>query len=568
MIKVLEEQDFEILLGEEISDTEEILYEISSEEESSDEEEYIFMMHQNEDNFQNNIQEIPQDELDNIRLKDVIGGEATFTESELAKFEKMQTLSIPQIYKLPKFKFFSARVFEQYCGNTKAQLSSDGKVDIALFDKKKIARWKQKYPDIQYIHIGLIQVTITALFRQGIDTPILAVIFDKRFSEPMKAIIGGIQSNMANGVIWFNIRPNFFISVNDPNIEDTVRMRIKTRGINMKSDSHDLSIRWKTIHELTRFTETRIKHTENKSVEIFEPRPFDSVIQPRLINWSDLEIPKQWLISDLVEEKPTKRLQNILEMQASGRNLYIQNRRPSTSVFERDFKNNEASSSNNRNIAVKNVQIPILPGSLFKEEEEIKSACIYHLQTKNDEIIFSPNQGKKRHTYVQGTFNFAGYKPYSLSVLMDTGATTSSCKWNAIPKEKWNLMKNPILVTGIDGNNTTIQFKAKDIPIWLGENKFIIPKILCFPYMHGDFLLGNNFLYKYLPMHIYEKGIALTVKNTLVQIPLLEQYKHICHKDFSPIPRGEMTPIINIIDESHWIYKILKENFSENPLNR
>ena len=38
----------------------------------------------------------------------------------------------------------------------------------------------------------------------------------------MKAIIGGIQSNLANGVVWFNVRPNFFISINDPNIENTI----------------------------------------------------------------------------------------------------------------------------------------------------------------------------------------------------------------------------------------------------------------------------------------------------------------------------------------------------------
>ena len=44
MIKILEEQDFEIIYCEEISDEEEILYEISSDEESSDEE-LIFMKH-------------------------------------------------------------------------------------------------------------------------------------------------------------------------------------------------------------------------------------------------------------------------------------------------------------------------------------------------------------------------------------------------------------------------------------------------------------------------------------------------------------------------------------------
>ena len=43
IIKVLEEQDFEIIYNEKISDEEKILYEISSDEESSDEE-LIFMM--------------------------------------------------------------------------------------------------------------------------------------------------------------------------------------------------------------------------------------------------------------------------------------------------------------------------------------------------------------------------------------------------------------------------------------------------------------------------------------------------------------------------------------------
>ena len=154
----------------------------------------------------------------------------------------------------------------------------------------------------------------------------------------MKAIIGGIQSNMANEVIWFNIRPNFFISINDPNIEDTIRIRIKIKGIVMKANSHDLSIRWKTIHELTRFMETRIKQADNKLVEIFEPRPFDTVLQPRLINWSDLEIPKQWLISNLVEES-NRITSPISTLQASGKNLYIKNHRKSKSqsIFGRDF---------------------------------------------------------------------------------------------------------------------------------------------------------------------------------------------------------------------------------------
>jgi hypothetical protein len=232
-------------------------------------------------------------EIENLKLKDVVGEEISFTEEQIEELKKKQEIKKEEIYKPSKFKKISARVLEQLCGNTTTKLSSEGNIDITLFDKTKVARWKKKYPEIRYIHISHIQIEITALFRQGIDTPVLAVVLDKRFNDPLKAIIGGIQSNLVNGVVWFNIRPNFFISINDPNLEDTVvKIRIKTRGIDMKESSHDLSIRWKTIHKLTRLPQTSTKYSDKNFVEIFEPRPFDIEISPRLIDWKDLEVPR------------------------------------------------------------------------------------------------------------------------------------------------------------------------------------------------------------------------------------------------------------------------------------
>lgn len=61
-----------------------------------------------------------------------------------------------------------------------------------------------------------------------------------------------------------------------PNVEDTIRIRIETKGIGMKSYSHDLSIQCKTIHKLTKVTQTTTKHLDNNFVEIFESRPFDT----------------------------------------------------------------------------------------------------------------------------------------------------------------------------------------------------------------------------------------------------------------------------------------------------
>ena len=57
------------------------------------------------------------------------------------------------------------------------------------------------------------------------------MVLDKRYTDPLKAMIGGIQSNLVNGLVWFNIKPNYFISINDPNLENTIRIRIKPTSL-------------------------------------------------------------------------------------------------------------------------------------------------------------------------------------------------------------------------------------------------------------------------------------------------------------------------------------------------
>ncbi|KAH1073487.1 hypothetical protein J1N35_025815, partial [Gossypium stocksii] len=49
---------------------------------------------------------------------------------------------------------------------------------------------------------------------------------DKRFENPIKALIGGIQSNLHTGVIGFKVKPNDFIFITNPLIEECLCLRI------------------------------------------------------------------------------------------------------------------------------------------------------------------------------------------------------------------------------------------------------------------------------------------------------------------------------------------------------
>lgn len=75
----------------------------------------------------------------------------------------------------------------------------------------------------------------------------------------------------------------------------------------------------------------------------------------------------------------------------------------------------------------------------------------------------------------------------------------------------------------------------------MGDTKFIYPKIKCFPYMHRDILLGNNFIFINICMCIS------MIYNIRYYLSLLEQHKYVCDRDFAPLPKGEMTPIIKLL---------------------
>ncbi|XP_059624661.1 uncharacterized protein LOC132267523 [Cornus florida] len=172
----------------------------------------------------------------------------------------------------------------------------------------------------------MVQIKITSLFRKGTNQPILVLVMDNRLYNPVDALIGGVQSNLVNNVIWFKLTPNYFVSIDDPNIEKVLKVKIKLLNLQMDRNSPSLGIQWKVLYELTKEPETSTLPIDPKLVTLFEPRPFDSIIEPKLLKWTDLKIPRNWLFEGIDTEKKVRiEERTVTTIQASSSNLYIKN---------------------------------------------------------------------------------------------------------------------------------------------------------------------------------------------------------------------------------------------------
>ena len=84
----------------------------------------------------------------------------------------------------------------------------------------------------KFLHIGLVQVEVKPLIREGLNYSILMALRDTRrvrFNDSL----GTIESSLSCGPIHFDCFPNFTVALHDPHIMKFLTLNIKTHGTRM-----------------------------------------------------------------------------------------------------------------------------------------------------------------------------------------------------------------------------------------------------------------------------------------------------------------------------------------------
>ncbi|PHU04683.1 Polyadenylate-binding protein RBP47B [Capsicum chinense] len=208
----------------------------------------------------------------------------------------LQNWSIPEesfntIYQIGKFSFLKKHNIK----TSESTIAINNSLEIIqLFNELDINRFKHQF---NYLHVGLVQVAIKPLFRQGLDIPVCAILRDARLLNFDDSLLGVIQSNLADGPVYFNCYPNFSVDINDPNIMDVLTLNVKTKNMNSKENTREITIIYRVYYRLMGTTlAPKARFTSPKGVTTLMEANKDrsTIFVPKALVWDDILHSNDW----------------------------------------------------------------------------------------------------------------------------------------------------------------------------------------------------------------------------------------------------------------------------------
>lgn len=217
--------------------------------------------------------------------------------TNIAKIESdLQNWSIPKesfntIYHTGKFDFIKNYNIKT-CEST---IAINNSIEtIKLLAAQDIQQYRKKY---NFLHVGLVQVAVKPLYRLGLDTPLCLLLRDDRLLNFDDSLLGVLQSNLAQGPVYFNCYPNYSVDINDQNILDTLTLNIKTKHMNSKINTKEIAVIYRVYYRLMKTTlAPKAKIESNKGITMLMEanQEHSNTFVPRMIRWDEILSKDEW----------------------------------------------------------------------------------------------------------------------------------------------------------------------------------------------------------------------------------------------------------------------------------
>nr|AGK63260.1 ORF2 [Cherry mottle leaf virus] len=116
-------------------------------------------------------------------------------------------------------------------------------MSIPVMPKDEIDHFRRERGSANYVHWGALSISIDALFKKQSGVTGRCVVFDKRWENCRQSILQTFEFTLDSGSATMITSPNFSVSLDDPNLNDSLCVVVVFNDLNFKSESYPVSVR-------------------------------------------------------------------------------------------------------------------------------------------------------------------------------------------------------------------------------------------------------------------------------------------------------------------------------------
>nr|AOY07773.1 movement protein [Cherry mottle leaf virus] len=116
-------------------------------------------------------------------------------------------------------------------------------MSIPVMPKDEIEHFRRERGSANYVHWGALSISIDALFKKQSGVTGRCVVFDKRWENCRQSILQTFEFTLDSGSATMITSPNFSVSLDDPNLNDSLCVVVVFNDLNFKSESYPVSVR-------------------------------------------------------------------------------------------------------------------------------------------------------------------------------------------------------------------------------------------------------------------------------------------------------------------------------------
>lgn len=202
---------------------------------------------------------------------------------------KFRKIPVNQVYKQNLFRIFPSYAVNDY-EETITLNANEQNVSINLFTRDFIKGFIKKQH--KFLHLGLVQIAIKPLLRDGLGAPIVVALRDARLLNFKNSLLAFVESNLSQGPFYFDCFPSYSVSLDDPSSMKVLTLYVMTSGI-------PLALTYRLVCKAT---------VDLSSGALKEPVLGETTyIQPSTgtritTKWNELQVPESWVL----KEEPVK----------------------------------------------------------------------------------------------------------------------------------------------------------------------------------------------------------------------------------------------------------------------